>query len=355
MRSAGTPRSSSTATRAASVVVLPVPAPARISSGPPSCSAAARCSAFRASSQPVGEAAVANMCSSIRGGSRTPPVVGARDMTHSAHARRPPPKGLPAVLRSSLVAVGAAVLVLAPTAVAATGMQTVSFRNSRPELPDDVYRAQLQAARAFSCLPALPPGMPAAAGPADAQRAEAHDGRRRPGHGRERRRPARPPRAQAAGAGPLPHRGRRRAPRRRERAPGLGEGRPRRAPRHREPQPARPAAADRRRRPADRRGQAERGAGPAGEGADAAAAQAPALRPLDAGHPGDEPLGGPVPDRAVRGRDRRGSASAAQQHLARRGTRERRHGPALHGQAGGGRSASSARPRSARWSRARSG
>ncbi len=45
-RCAGTPRSSSRATRAVSVVVFPVPAPASTSSGPPSCSTAARCSSF---------------------------------------------------------------------------------------------------------------------------------------------------------------------------------------------------------------------------------------------------------------------------------------------------------------------
>ena len=39
------------ATRAQSVVVLPVPAPARISSGPPACVAAARCSSLSSSSQ----------------------------------------------------------------------------------------------------------------------------------------------------------------------------------------------------------------------------------------------------------------------------------------------------------------
>ena len=45
-RCAGTPRSSSRPTRAVSVVVFPVPAPASTSSGPPSCSTASRCSSF---------------------------------------------------------------------------------------------------------------------------------------------------------------------------------------------------------------------------------------------------------------------------------------------------------------------
>ena len=51
MRSDGTPSATSQATRAHSVVVLPVPAPARISSGPPACVAAARCSSLSSSSQ----------------------------------------------------------------------------------------------------------------------------------------------------------------------------------------------------------------------------------------------------------------------------------------------------------------
>ena len=45
-RWAGTPRSSNRPTRAVSVVVFPVPAPASTSSGPPSCSTAPRCSSF---------------------------------------------------------------------------------------------------------------------------------------------------------------------------------------------------------------------------------------------------------------------------------------------------------------------
>ena len=51
IRSDGTPSLTSHATRAHSVVVLPVPAPARISSGPPACVAAARCSSLSSSSQ----------------------------------------------------------------------------------------------------------------------------------------------------------------------------------------------------------------------------------------------------------------------------------------------------------------
>ena len=51
IRSDGTPSATSHATRAQSVVVLPVPAPARISSGPPVWVAAARCSSLSSSSQ----------------------------------------------------------------------------------------------------------------------------------------------------------------------------------------------------------------------------------------------------------------------------------------------------------------
>ena len=50
-RSDGTPDDTSHATREHSVVVLPVPAPARISRCPPACVAAARCSSFNAASQ----------------------------------------------------------------------------------------------------------------------------------------------------------------------------------------------------------------------------------------------------------------------------------------------------------------
>ncbi len=52
IRLAGMPCSRSQAARATSVPVFPVPAPARISSGPPSCAAAARCSSFRPASAP---------------------------------------------------------------------------------------------------------------------------------------------------------------------------------------------------------------------------------------------------------------------------------------------------------------
>jgi pimeloyl-ACP methyl ester carboxylesterase len=51
VRSAGTPLATSEATRAQSVVVFPVPAPARTSRCPSRCSAAARCSGFSSSSQ----------------------------------------------------------------------------------------------------------------------------------------------------------------------------------------------------------------------------------------------------------------------------------------------------------------
>ena len=51
IRSDGTPSATSHATRAQSVVVLPVPAPARISNGPPRWVAAARCSSLSSSSQ----------------------------------------------------------------------------------------------------------------------------------------------------------------------------------------------------------------------------------------------------------------------------------------------------------------
>ena len=50
IRSAGTPPATSDATRAQSVVVLPVPAPASTSRWPSRCSAAARCSRFSSSS-----------------------------------------------------------------------------------------------------------------------------------------------------------------------------------------------------------------------------------------------------------------------------------------------------------------
>jgi tetratricopeptide (TPR) repeat protein len=43
-------------------------------------------------------------------------------------------------------------------ALAVTGTTTVSFRNSRPFLPDNVYRAQLAAAKSLACMPPLPPG-----------------------------------------------------------------------------------------------------------------------------------------------------------------------------------------------------
>lgn len=66
--------------------------------------------------------------------------------------------------RSSLAATVAAVALLgalAPAAPAAavTGTTTVSFRNSRADLPDDIYRAQLQGAKAMACQPAFPPGI----------------------------------------------------------------------------------------------------------------------------------------------------------------------------------------------------
>ena len=51
IRSGATPPATSDATRAQSVVVLPVPAPARTSRWPPRCCAAARCSGFSSSSQ----------------------------------------------------------------------------------------------------------------------------------------------------------------------------------------------------------------------------------------------------------------------------------------------------------------
>ena len=62
-------------------------------------------------------------------------------------------------MRSTLVAVGLALLAIVPAAAAVTGQRTVSFRNSRAALPDDIYAAQLPATRGIACLPALPPGI----------------------------------------------------------------------------------------------------------------------------------------------------------------------------------------------------
>ena len=62
-------------------------------------------------------------------------------------------------MRSTLVAVGLALLACVPAAAAVTGQRTVSFRNSRAPLPDDIYAAQLQATRGIACLPAFPPGI----------------------------------------------------------------------------------------------------------------------------------------------------------------------------------------------------
>lgn len=59
-RSGCTPDSSSRATRAVSVRVLPVPAPAAMISGPPSCSAACSCSSLRPARQ-----SCSIMCSTV--------------------------------------------------------------------------------------------------------------------------------------------------------------------------------------------------------------------------------------------------------------------------------------------------
>src|SRR2546423_644475 len=64
IRSAAAPSLSSHATRAHRVVVLPVPAPARISRGPPACVAARRCSRLRFSSH-CGRAAASNIRSTL--------------------------------------------------------------------------------------------------------------------------------------------------------------------------------------------------------------------------------------------------------------------------------------------------
>jgi tetratricopeptide (TPR) repeat protein len=70
------------------------------------------------------------------------------------------------VTRSSLAATSFAAFVLATAVVAATPSVAatgttppVSFRNSRPLLPDAVYRSMLTSARALSCQPTLPPGV----------------------------------------------------------------------------------------------------------------------------------------------------------------------------------------------------
>src|SRR5690242_11344893 len=73
IRSGATPSLTSQATREHSVVVLPVPAPARISSGPPGWVAAARCSGLSWSSHGIvpiavaGAAVGANTCSATLG------------------------------------------------------------------------------------------------------------------------------------------------------------------------------------------------------------------------------------------------------------------------------------------------
>ena len=69
------------------------------------------------------------------------------------------------MVRSSLAAVGLGTLALVAAATTATpalgGTPTtaVSFRNSRPVLPDEVFKAQLQAAKGLACQPAFPPGI----------------------------------------------------------------------------------------------------------------------------------------------------------------------------------------------------
>ncbi len=73
---------SSQATRAHSVVVLPVPAPARINSGPPACVAAARCSAL-SSSQPGACVAVVEH---LFGDARAPVGWGASARAHRSPA-----------------------------------------------------------------------------------------------------------------------------------------------------------------------------------------------------------------------------------------------------------------------------
>lgn len=50
------------------------------------------------------------------------------------------------------------VVAAAPSSAATTTTPPVSFRNSRPLLPDATYRALLNGARALSCPAALPPG-----------------------------------------------------------------------------------------------------------------------------------------------------------------------------------------------------
>ena len=70
-------------------------------------------------------------------------------------------------MRSTLVAVGLALLAIAPGAAAVTGQRTVSFRNSRPRLPDDTYTAHAPG-REGHLLPARAAARhQAAAGPPD--------------------------------------------------------------------------------------------------------------------------------------------------------------------------------------------
>ena len=91
-RSAGTPSETSHATRAHSVVVLPVPAPARISNGPPACVAAARCSSLSSSSQyrsPVSATTAMGRRTLRRGSGRL-----------QAHSRMLHPTDAPAVIGS---------------------------------------------------------------------------------------------------------------------------------------------------------------------------------------------------------------------------------------------------------------
>ena len=181
--------------------------------------------------------------------------------------------------RSSVATTGFAVLVLATALVAVTPSfaataptPNVSFRNSRPLMPLDLYRSFLTSARALSCQPALPPGIkpppsapPRPSGPrrvssaaaiATASRSRASgasaarklQGERLPATAVGAERLAAAGIIRGSGKGALA-------------ALLVAAGR----------QPARPAAADQRRRAAHRRRQAQRGAGAAGQGADPAA------------------------------------------------------------------------------------
>ena len=240
-------------------------------------------------------------------------------------------------MRSTLVAVGLALLACTPVAEAVTGQRTVSFRNSRPLLPDDVYRAQLQAARGISCLPALPPGinpppglqvpiaprqLTFAAALASAQKVAGLNG------ARARKLRANPLFKKAVGAERLAVAGLLAKADKGALAALLltAERNPR------DPLPLIDAAA----LLIDARKPNE---------ALALLTQArklpqrklKRLRGRHGGRPGDQPRGGLLPHGPVRAGDLGRPAGPALEHLARRGPRERRHGPALPGPGAGGR------------------